>query len=295
MKGRLDSKEKIKSVGGLPRVHCENVEIHRALYPIYSKRTDAEAYYLHRPPVADEVEISTVCAIANSIGCPVYIVHLNNANGIDIINDFRARGAHIELETCLHYLVVDQSGAGIKHDKIFAKTSPPPRTKADLDRLWWGIKQGFINHVGSDHGAQTKEEKLPPGGNIWNVTMGGPYVQEVLPIMLSEGVNKRGLSLQTLVETCSRNNAIVQGMYPRKGTILPDSDADLVIVDLKKRVRFTADLLKGSSGYSLVEDWNITGWPIITILRGKVVMESDQLTGNQGDGIFVKCTPPFAR
>ena len=109
----------------------------------------------------------------------------------------------------------------------------------------------------------------------------------ILPVMLSEGVNKGRISLEKVVEVCCQNPAKTFGIYPQKGVISTGSDADLVIVDLDKKVRFTRDMSVGIGGWTIYEDWEFTGWPICTILRGQVIAEDGKIVAEPGCGRYL--------
>jgi dihydroorotase-like cyclic amidohydrolase len=111
-------------------------------------------------------------------------------------------------------------------------------------------------------------------GNIWTTTSGFPSrVEGMLPMMLSEGVNRGRISVERLAQVASENPARIFGLYPKKGAILPGSDADLVVIDLKRRARITKELLHTITPWSVYEGWNVTGWPVMTLVRGNIVME----------------------
>ena len=110
----------------------------------------------------------------------------------------------------------------------------------------------------------------------------------MLPILLSEGVNKGRITIEKVAEL-SNKNAKIHGMHPQKGEILPGSDADLVIIDLKKKVKVSPEILHHASDFTLFDGWEITGWPQITIKGGKIAMENGQLLSKVGDGRYLPC------
>ena len=112
-------------------------------------------------------------------------------------------------------------------------------------------------------------------------------VATILPVMLSEGVNKSRISLERLVEVCSFNPAKAFGLYPAKGVMQIGSDADFVIVDLHKKVKVTPEILHSASDYTLYDGWTMEGWPIMTIVRGNIVMENGEIVASPGTGQYV--------
>ena len=111
-------------------------------------------------------------------------------------------------------------------------------------------------------------------GNVWTTISGFPSrIEGMLPMMLSEGVNKGRITIERLAQVASENPARIFGLYPKKGAILPGADADLIVVDLKRRAKITKELLHTITPWSIYEGWEVTGWPVMTLVRGNVVME----------------------
>ena len=110
----------------------------------------------------------------------------------------------------------------------------------------------------------------------------------MMPILLSEGVNKGRINLQQLSNLTSLNTAKIFGMYPKKGIIQKDSDADVVLVDMKAEKKVSPELLNGYSDYTVYDGWNLKGWPVKTLVRGTVVAEDSKVTGKQGYGKFIQ-------
>jgi dihydroorotase-like cyclic amidohydrolase len=111
-------------------------------------------------------------------------------------------------------------------------------------------------------------------GNVWTTISGFPSrVEGMLPMMLSEGVNKGRISIERLAQVASENPARIFGLYPKKGAIVSGADADLIVVDLKRQAKITKELLHTVTPWSVYEGWEVTGWPVMTLVRGQVVME----------------------
>jgi dihydroorotase-like cyclic amidohydrolase len=198
--------------------------------------------------------------------------------GPGIIAKARLEGVDIVAETCPHYLVLNTDNT----DRILSKTNPPIRHKDDNETLWSAVKDGVIDVVATDHGAVPRTHKT----DFWTALgMGG--VETWLPIMLSEGVNKGRITLERLVQVCCYNPARKYGLTPRKGMISVGSDADLVIVDLNKKRKVSAKSFYSKGDFSCYEGWDLQGWPILTMMRGKVVMEDGKVVGRPGFGRFI--------
>jgi dihydropyrimidinase/dihydroorotase len=150
----------------------------------------------------------------------------------------------------------------------------PLRDRSTHQGLWQALSSGAIDCIGSDHVAHTRTRESMETGNVWTTTSGFPSrVEGMLPMMLSEGVNKGRISIERLAQVASENPARIFGLYPKKGAILPGADADLIVVDLKRRAKITKELLHTITPWSVYEGWDVTGWPVMTLVRGNIVME----------------------
>ncbi|MBI2006741.1 MAG: amidohydrolase family protein, partial [Nitrosopumilales archaeon] len=149
------------------------------------------------------------------------------------------------------------------------------------------IDTNQVDTIGTDHVANQLKLKLK-GSDVWNALAGFPGIGTLLPILLSEGINKKRITLQKLVQLTSTNAAKIFGMYPKKGIIENGSDADITMVDLKKEMKVRSELFGGFSDYIVYEGWSLTGWPIKTILRGEIVAEDLQVVGKAGFGKLIK-------
>lgn len=263
-------------------VHAENIEIGWYLRTKLQKagRSDLLAWEENKPDFTEAEAIRRALYLGEISNCPIYIVHLSSKKGLDEIREYRNRYEKIYVETCPHYLTLtSDSEIG-----VMGKTSPPLRYKEDVEALWQAVADGTIDTIGSDHVPRKKATK---SGTIWEASGGYPGVATLLPILLSEGFHKKGISIERIVELTSYNVAKAFNLYPQKGTIEIGADADLTIVDLdlEREVRWKE--LLSLSDYSIYEGWKLKGWPIVTIVRGKVVMEHGEIKGEQGYGKFI--------
>ncbi|MFP3203703.1 MAG: amidohydrolase family protein, partial [Sulfolobus sp.] len=155
---------------------------------------------------------------------------------------------------------------------------------------WYRLASGDIFTVGSDHcvynDAQKKryQEKVPPFHEIPN---GVPGVETILPLLFGLGVKKDIISMERFVEVTSYNPARLFGLYPRKGAVLPGSDADFAVIDPNRKVRITPDLLHSNINYTIYDGLEIEGWNIMTIRRGEIVYEEGQVIGSKGSGKYM--------
>jgi dihydropyrimidinase len=231
-----------------------------------------KAWDAGRPDFAEELAIMRVGYLARKTNAPIYIVHTSSALGLEAVRNEKRLGTQIIAETCPHYLALTHEETN-EALETFGKVSPPIRSRADVEALWEGIKQGDISCVGTDHSAKPKYAKTK---DIWTSILGMPGLETMLPVMITEAT-KRNISLTKISEVCSYNTARIFGLFPDKGTIAPGSDADLVIVDMDKELKVRGENLHSISGFSQFEGKKTKGWPILTMLRGKVIYENGNL------------------
>ena len=270
-------------------VHAENIDISLRLRKAIEAegRQDARAWFDTRPNFVEEECIHRAIFLAKVARCPLYIVHNTIRESVDIIARAKAEGVNITMETCPQYLThtSEELAPVIRDNPVFANVNPPLRGKADSARLWEGIRDGVVDTMGSDHVSVTRELK---GNDMWKAPMGiGNATQMILPVMISEGVNQGRISLEKVAEVCSYKPARTFGFYPRKGTIAVGSDADLVIVDLEKKVKFSHTMSTSLCDWSIWEGWDFRGYPVTTIIRGEVIADGGKLVARPGYGQYL--------
>lgn len=237
-----------------------------------------------RPPISEAKTISLSCRYARDSGCSIYFVHLGSKLALETAAREKSRFAgRTFIETCPHYLT-----HSIDYDSILGKVVPPLRTREDVAFTWWALENGLIDTIGSDHVANALSQKKG-NGDLWSALAGFPGVATMLPVLLSAGVNEGKIDILKVSQVTSYNTARIFGMYPRKGTIEPGSDADLVIVDLSLRKKVSPDILQSYSDYTIYDGWVLEGWPIMTMVRGQVIMEDGEINESAlGHGRFVQ-------
>ncbi len=236
-----------------------------------------------RPPSSEASSVTKVCEIGRRFAGSLYFVHIGSTAALDAILAQREKGnLGVYVETCPHYLTHT-----IDYESVNGKVVPPLRSKSDLQSTWSALKNGIIDTVGTDHVANRIAAKTGKG-DIWSALAGFPGVATMLPVLLGKGVNEGRISLERVVEVTSYNTSRIFGLYPKKGTLQEGSDADLTIVDLDLEQTVTPDLLQSYSDYTVYDGWKIRGWPIMTLVRGKVVMEGGKVDeGSLGHGKYI--------
>jgi len=248
-------------------LHCENWEIARVLQErlVAAGRTDMGAWDDRSPAFTEAGHARSYLYYARIAGCPIYIVHATTAETFAEIEKARAEGLTVYSEIGTHYLVLHKDAW---------KINVPLRDRSTHETLWRALASGAIDCIGSDHVAHTRSRESMETGNVWTTISGFPSrVEGMLPMMLSEGVNQGRISIERLAQVASENPARIFGLYPRKGVIVPGADADLIVVDLKRRATIPKQLLHTITPWSIYEGWDVTGWPVMTLVRGNVVME----------------------
>ena len=279
--------EFLSELGKQPRtvacIHTENIEVVWKLRKrlMDSGRDDLAAWAESRPAFVEAEAALRAMYFGEETNCPIYVVHLSSEEALNEIRRYRDRYDKVYLETCPHYLTHTMySEVG-----VLGKQNPPLKTQQDIEALWEGIADGSVDTVGSDHGARKRDKKT---GSIWTASPGLPNMPMVLPVMLSEGVNKRGLPIERVAEVTSCNAAKIFNLYPRKGTIQVGSDADLTIVDLDLEKEVHQEQLKSRADFSIYEGWTLKGWPTLTMVRGAVVMQDDEIVEGGASGVYLR-------
>ena len=265
------------------QAHCEQPDIITLLSNRLKAqgRTDFLAWAESRLAICETIHAFSLGLISLETGCPVYIVHVSAKETIDVIRYLKRRGVGIYAETCPHYLTLT------KHTPfgVLARMAPPLRDEADIECLWQAVADGTLDTIGSDHVPLPKQKKEEDG--VWGGVPGVGGVGAMLPLLMSEGVNKGRITVEQLTKLTSGNPARIWGIYPKKGALSPGSDADIVIVDPHKEWVLSADSLKSCSDYSIYEGMPVKGKAIKTFVRGKLVAEDGQLVAEAPMGEYV--------
>jgi len=245
--------------------------------------TGLKAWSDSRPRSSEAESVAKISELGRNFGANLYFAHIGSTAALDAILAQRQKGrSNYYIETCPHYLTHT-----VDFGKVTAKVVPPLRSKSDLQSMWSALRNGLVDTIGSDHVANRLEMKTGKD-DIWSALAGFPGIATMLPVLLSHGVNQDRITIEKVAEVTSYNTARIFGMYPKKGTIEPGSDADLTIVDLDIEKKVTPDLLQSFSDYTIYDGHKLKGWPVMTIVRGRIVMEEGQVDNKAvGYGEFV--------
>ena len=285
--------------GALVTVHCENFEAikWRTEALLAAGRTEPKYHSWSRPRMIEREATHRAIALAEMVDQPIQIFHVSCPDVADEIARAQARGLKVWGETCPQYFVLSaehMDRPGFEGAKFMC--SPAPRDAAASEGLWKLVRAGVLDVVSSDHSGWSYE--TPVGKRVHGVDApfrdipnGVPGLGSRLPILFSEGVSKGRIDACTFVRLTAANPARLFGLYPQKGTIAPGADADLVLWDAAKRVTITNNLLQHIIDYTPYEGLEVTGWPVMTLRRGDVVMRDGSVQAEPGSGRFLARGP----
>ena len=267
----------------LVQAHCEEPTIISLLSDRLKAqgRTDFLAWAESRPAICEAIHAFNLGLISLETGCPVYIVHVSAKETVDVIRYLKQRGAKIYAETCPHYLTLTRNTPM----GVLARMSPPLRNETDVECLWQAVADDTLDTIGSDHVPLPRRQKEEEG--VWRGIPGVGSIGALLPLLMTEGINRERITLEKLVRLTSENPARIWGIYPKKGALRPGSDADIIIVDPHKEWALSANNLKSCSDYSIYEGKTVKGKAVKTFVRGKLVVDDGQLVAKAPQGEYV--------
>jgi allantoinase len=280
--------KRMGELGNLASVHAENDHLTAYLTAQLQKagRNDRAAWCEAHPPFEELEAIQRAAYLAKVTGGNLHVVHITVPEGIRHIAVMKKEGVHVTSETCPHYLFFDEDD--FERIGPAAKCGPPIRLREAVEGLWKCVLEGLVDVIGSDHSPCNWEEKEKGMDNIWLAWGGISGIQTSLPVILTEGYHKRGLSLPDIVRMMSSNPARIFGLYPKKGSLMPGSDADFAIVDLVKEWKLTKDQLLYKNKHSAYVGSTFKGKVLRTIVRGKTVYADGQILVQPGYGNILR-------
>jgi dihydropyrimidinase len=293
--------------GMLTMLHAENGDVIDILVSeaLAAGHTAPEWHALTRPAWGAVEAALRGAALAAQSGAPLYIVHMNTAGEVEQLRFARQRGLPVMGETCPPYLffTVDHLR---RPDGAKWICSPPMREVEDNLALWKGLADGTLQTIGTDHCPFFFDGTRPifyegqpisiPGKELGQedftrIPNGLPGVGDRLPVLWTYGVRAGRITRNQFVALTSTNAARIFGLYPRKGALLPGSDADLVIWDPERRVRYGVDHAHHRTDYNLFEGWELVGFPEKVFLRGQRIVDGENWLGRAGQGQFIRREP----
>ncbi|MFQ3670142.1 MAG: dihydropyrimidinase [Verrucomicrobiia bacterium] len=281
-----------RELGVLTCAHCENETLVAEAQADLLARgiTGPEGHYLSRPPRVEAEGVQHLMSFAEMVGAPVYIVHLSCLEALEEALRARIRGVQVSVETLIQYLTLDKTlaeGPGFEGAKFVM--SPPLRCRSNQEVLWNALRQGLIQTVGTDHAPFDFADQKPMGrDDFTKIPNGIPALEDRINLLYTYGVRRGKIDLHTLVNVASTNAAKLFNLFPRKGTIQPGADADLVIYDPAYRGEISAKTHHMNVDYNAYEGWFIEGRPSVVTLRGQIMVRDGQFIGTKGRGKFLQ-------
>ncbi|OLB68041.1 MAG: allantoinase [Gemmatimonadetes bacterium 13_1_20CM_4_66_11] len=273
-------------------VHAESHEtVERLSTGERSSGADRLSWCRARPSRAEVEAIQRllVCMRGAGRGVRAHVVHVSCAEGLAQVDAARSKGTTITAETCPHYLAFTEED--FERIGPALKCAPPIRDPATREALWAEVLAGRVDLIGSDHSPCPAADKQKGEHDIWQAWGGIAGIQATLPVLLTDGLHARGLSLERIAHLTATAPAQLFGLFPRKGGIAVGADADFAIVDPEQRWTFGSNDLQTRSGVSAYLGRAFTGKVVRTIVRGTTVFVDGEIVGNPGWGQFVKPQP----
>ncbi len=277
--------QKLRELGGIAGVHCENAGVIDALISESKAAGELspEAHPKCRPAILEAEAISRLLKMAEVADTPVVIVHLSSEAGLREIEAARARGRKVYVETCPHYLLLDDSRYSLP-DFEGAKyiCAPPLRKESDNAALWTALENGEIQTVSTDHCSFTLKQKAAGRDDFTKIPGGMPGVETRGVLLYTYGVATGRISAERMVEVLSEAPAKLYGAFPRKGHLAVGADADIVVYDPEGTTRITAADQVANVDYAPYEGTEIAGHIAQVWLRGKLSVEEGKVLADRG-------------
>ena len=283
--------EVASQTGALVMVHAENGDAIDVLVKkaLAEGHTEPHWHALTRPPETEGEATNRAIQLARVAGAPLYVVHVSCKESVEPIQIAREKGWDVWGETCTQYFFVDYTFLerpnfeGAKY--VY---TPPPRAKENQDVLWNAVRTDTLSAISTDHCAFLWDGQKSMGKDDFSkIPNGGPGLENRLQMIHEFGARAGRISLNRMVELLATSPAKLFGLYPRKGTIAVGSDADIVVFDPEKKVTISAKTQHSKTDYNLYEGTEVTGTPVVVLLRGQILVEGDELVAEPGIGQFV--------
>jgi dihydropyrimidinase len=281
--------------GGTICMHAENGGVIDVLVKkaLAEGKTAPKYHALTRPARAEAEATHRAIALAEMAGVPIYIVHLSAAEALEMVTQARDRGLPAYAETCPQYLFLSYDNyeePGFDGAKYVM--SPPLRGKETHDRLWRGLASNDLQAVSTDHCPFCMKEQKELGRDDFSkIPNGAPGIETRMSLVFDGGVRTGKIGLNRFVELTSTSPAKIFGLFPRKGTVAPGSDADLVVFDPNRKVTLSAKTLHMKVDYNPYEGREVTGAADTVLSRGRVIVDKGKFVGRAGAGTFLKRNP----
>lgn len=286
--------EQSRELGILTCVHCENGDI------IYQRiqdlrragKTTPRYHPVSRPPLVEQEAVNRLLVLSEMTDAPVMVVHVSCREALDTIAAGKARGARIFGETCPQYLLLDESVYQDDFDSAKYVLSPPLRAKENQAYLWEGLKTGILDTVATDHCSFNLHGHKDLGKEDFSkIPNGAPGVEHRMGLLYTYGVKAGKLSLTQFVDKAATRPAKLFGLFPRKGTLAPGSDADIVVWDERQSLSISAATHAHKVDSTPYEGMRQQGKAVHVFLRGRQVVKDGKLCEETPYGQYITRKP----
>ena len=280
--------EKMKEYGTMLLVHAESARVLDELIarhhtPELMKKYGARLHPMTRPNFIEAEAIQRAVQWCEATCGQLYIDHMSTAEGADIIRAAQARGVPVLAETCVQYLVLDDSVFEREDGHLYA-CCPQLKKPQDVQRLWKGLKGGEVSVISTDTCTFDREQKAMWNGDWTKIPMGMPGLETLMPLIYTRGVLEGRMTLEEMCTKLSTNPAKIMGLYPRKGAIQVGADADIAIIHPKTTHRVDPESMETNADWSPYEGWDLAGFARTTLSRGDVIVDDYKVVGKEGRG-----------
>ncbi|MBO86297.1 MAG: dihydropyrimidinase [Deltaproteobacteria bacterium] len=293
----VNSFKRCRELGALATLHAENGELVYVLQQdIFDKGIHGpEGHPLSRPPEVEGEAANRAIRIAEVLGVPVYLVHTSCIDSLEAVTRARLEGQQVFAEVLAQHLVIDDSvyrHPDWRHAAHYVM-SPPFRAKEHQAALWQGLQSGMLQTTATDHCCFCTPQKEMGKDDFRKIPNGTGGIEDRMGVLWHHGVRTGKLTPSQFVAVTSTNTARIFNIHPKKGALVPGADADIVVWDPNKTRTISAETHHQNIDFNIYEGMEITGNAAVTLSRGRVVWENDQLKTERGTGKYVK-RPPFA-
>ncbi len=280
--------EKMRDLGAMLLVHAESSRVLDELIarhhtPEMMKEHGARLHTMTRPNFVEAEAIQRAVTWSEATGGQLYIVHMSTAEGTEIVKAAQARGVPVLAETCVQYLVLDDSVFDREDGHLFA-CCPQLKKPADSERLWRGLSEGTVSVVSTDTCTFNREQKAMWAGDWTRIPMGMPGLETLLPLTYTHGVLAGRMTVEEMCEKLSTSPAKIMGLYPRKGAIQVGADADIAIIHPDRTITVDPNEMETNADWSPFEGWELAGFARTTLSRGETIVDDYRVVGAEGRG-----------
>jgi allantoinase len=281
----IDVFRAIAAAGSVACVHAENDEV---IQPLISRaladgHTDARMHARTRPPVSETQSVLKALEFAHATGCKLHICHASLPRSIELIHWYADAGLDVSVETCPHYLLFSEDDLALQRGRL--KINPPLRGASDAEDLWRQLARGDIDYVASDHAPWPLADKVHD--NIFDNHSGVPGVEVLVPLFLDAAL-RRGLPVELAARLLATNPAQRLGLDGRKGALIEGADADVLVFDRSAEWTVDESTMHSNAGWSPYHGRRLRGRVQLTVNRGEIVWDGEQLVGRAGRGQFIQ-------